>query len=36
MKITGIRATWVHVPIPRERQHVSDFGRIASWPASLA
>ena len=31
MKITSVRATWVHVPIPYERQHVSDFGRIASF-----
>jgi L-alanine-DL-glutamate epimerase-like enolase superfamily enzyme len=26
-----VGATWVHVPIPPERQHVSDFGRIASF-----
>ena len=31
MKIADIAATWVHVPIPHERQHVSDFGRIASF-----
>jgi L-alanine-DL-glutamate epimerase-like enolase superfamily enzyme len=31
MKITSVRATWVHVPIPPDRQHVSDFGRIASF-----
>src|SRR5207244_2512331 len=31
MKITSVQATWVHVPIPFERQHVSDFGRIASF-----
>jgi len=31
MKISSIHATWVHVPIPYERQHVSDFGRVASF-----
>ena len=31
MKIASIHATWVHVPIPSERQHTSDFGRIASF-----
>jgi L-alanine-DL-glutamate epimerase-like enolase superfamily enzyme len=31
MKISSIRGTWVHVPIPYDRQHVSDFGRIASF-----
>ncbi len=31
MKITNVRATWVHVPIPYERQHTSDFGRVASF-----
>ena len=35
MKITSLRATWVHVPIPYERQHVSDFGRIASFDSVL-
>ena len=35
MKITSVRATWVHVPIPRERQHVSDFGRIASFDSVI-
>ena len=35
MKITGVRATWVHVPIPYERQHVSDFGRIASFDSVI-
>jgi L-alanine-DL-glutamate epimerase-like enolase superfamily enzyme len=35
MKITSVEATWVHVPIPRERQHVSDFGRIASFDSVL-
>src|SRR5919108_1169603 len=35
MKITTVRATWVHVPIPLERQHVSDFGRIASFDSVI-
>jgi L-alanine-DL-glutamate epimerase-like enolase superfamily enzyme len=35
MRITSVRATWVHVPIPRERQHVSDFGRIASFDSVI-
>lgn len=35
MKITDVRATWVHVPIPPERQHVSDFGKIASFDSVI-
>src|SRR5438093_7697735 len=35
MKITSVRATWVHVPIPYERQHTSDFGRIASFDSVI-
>ena len=35
MKITNVRATWVHVPIPPERQHVSDFGKIASFDSVI-
>jgi L-alanine-DL-glutamate epimerase-like enolase superfamily enzyme len=35
MKIASVQATWVHVPIPPERQHVSDFGRIASFDSVL-
>jgi len=35
MKIASVRATWVHVPIPYERQHVSDFGRIASFDSVI-
>jgi L-alanine-DL-glutamate epimerase-like enolase superfamily enzyme len=31
VKITSVHATGVHVPIPYERQHTSDFGRIASF-----
>jgi L-alanine-DL-glutamate epimerase-like enolase superfamily enzyme len=35
MKITAVRATWCHVPIPYERQHVSDFGRAASFDSVI-
>ncbi len=35
MKISSIHATWVHVPIPYERQHVSDFGRVASFDSVI-
>jgi L-alanine-DL-glutamate epimerase-like enolase superfamily enzyme len=35
MKIASVQATWVHVPIPPERQHVSDFGRIVSFDSVL-
>jgi len=35
VKITGVRGTWVHVPIPYERQHVSDFGRAASFDSVI-
>ena len=27
MRIKSVEARWVHIPIPPERQHVSDFGR---------
>src|SRR5262245_43106512 len=35
MKMTNVQATWVHVPIPYERQHTSDFGRIASFDSVI-
>lgn len=35
MKIRSITATWLHVPIPEERQHTTDFGRIASFDSTL-
>jgi L-alanine-DL-glutamate epimerase-like enolase superfamily enzyme len=35
MRITRVHATWVHVPIPPERQHVSDFGKIASFDSVI-
>ena len=35
MKIKKILATWLHVPIPESQQHVSDFGRMASFDSVL-
>jgi L-alanine-DL-glutamate epimerase-like enolase superfamily enzyme len=35
MKIIAVCATWCHVPIPYERQHVSDFGRAASFDSVI-
>src|SRR5262245_31545901 len=35
MKITDVDATWLHCPIPADRQHVSDFGRLASFDTTL-
>ena len=35
MIIRSVDATWLSVPIPLERQHVSDFGRIASFDMAL-
>ena len=35
MKIKSIHARWLHVPIPFEKQHVSDFGRVASFDSVL-
>lgn len=35
MKITAIRGTWVHVPIPEAGQHVSNFGRVASFDSVI-
>lgn len=35
MKIVDVDAIWLHCPIPYERQHVSDFGRIASFDMTL-
>ena len=35
MKIRKVRATWLHVPIPEARQHVSDFGRVESFDSVL-
>jgi L-alanine-DL-glutamate epimerase-like enolase superfamily enzyme len=35
MKIRSVQATWLHVPIPPDRQHTTDFGRIASFDSTL-
>lgn len=35
MKIAAVEAIWLHVPIEPERQHVTDFGRIASFDTTL-
>jgi hypothetical protein len=35
MKITSVTATWLHVPIPEDRQHTSDFGRTTSFDSTL-
>ena len=35
MIIRGVDACWLSVPIPSERQHVSDFGRISSFDMAL-
>ena len=36
MIIRNVDACWLSVPIPTERQHVSDFGRITSFDMALA
>ncbi len=35
MKIRSVTATWLHVPIPPEKQHTSDFGRTTSFDSTL-
>lgn len=35
MKIKNIEAKWIHVPIPEEQQHVSDYGKIKSFDSTL-
>ena len=35
MKIKSVKASWVHIPIPPERQHTSDFGRTLSFDGTL-
>ena len=35
MKIKSVTADWLHVPIPEDRQHVTDFGRISSFDTTL-
>jgi L-alanine-DL-glutamate epimerase-like enolase superfamily enzyme len=35
MKIKSVEARWVHIPIPPERQHTSDFGRTLSFDGTV-
>jgi L-alanine-DL-glutamate epimerase-like enolase superfamily enzyme len=35
MRIKSVEAIWLHVPIPEKQQHVSDFGRVASFDSTL-
>ena len=35
MRITRVEANWVHLPIPAERQHISDFGRQPSFDSVI-
>ena len=35
MRIRRIRADWLHVPIAEEKQHTTDFGRIAAFDSTL-
>lgn len=35
MLIERVTAAWLHCPIPPERQHTSDFGRVASFDMAL-
>ncbi|MGH6899253.1 MAG: mandelate racemase/muconate lactonizing enzyme family protein [Geminicoccaceae bacterium] len=35
MKIRSITADWLHVPIPEDQQHTTDFGRIAAFDSTL-
>jgi hypothetical protein len=35
MKITDVKATWLRYPIPEDKQHVSDFGRLTTFDMTL-
>lgn len=35
MKITDVKARWLRCPIPEDRQHTSDFGRLSSFDMTL-
>jgi L-alanine-DL-glutamate epimerase-like enolase superfamily enzyme len=35
MKIRRVTADWLHVPIPEDRQHTTDFGRMAAFDSTL-
>ena len=35
MKITGVHAVWVQIPIAPEQQHISDFGRASTFDTAI-
>lgn len=35
MRITSVEAVWLHVPIPADQQHRSDFGLVESFDSTL-
>jgi L-alanine-DL-glutamate epimerase-like enolase superfamily enzyme len=35
MKISDVKATWLRYPIPEDKQHVSDFGRLTTFDMTL-
>ena len=35
MKIKSVTSNWIHVPIPKEQQHRSDFGVVSSFDMTL-
>jgi len=35
VKITAVKAWWLHVPIEAQHQHTSDFGRHSSFDTAL-
>ena len=35
MKIVDVKAIWLQYPIPKDNQHVSDFGRLATFDMAL-
>ena len=35
MKIKSVKSDWIHVPIPKEQQHRSDFGVVSSFDMTL-
>jgi L-alanine-DL-glutamate epimerase-like enolase superfamily enzyme len=35
MKITRVHATWVHVPVPADQRHKSDFGEASAFDSAI-
>jgi L-alanine-DL-glutamate epimerase-like enolase superfamily enzyme len=35
VKIIDVKATWLRYPIPEDRQHISDFGRVSTFDMTL-